>query len=306
MINRIIDISETQRILRIRNKLLEICKGSDVLASMPPKDVACLLLSSQQTTLSVSVLSTLSLQGAIIVTCDDKHLPAGMMFPLQGNHLQQERIRLQCSASPVLVKRLWQTLVQAKITGQAECLEKYRGTDFGLRALSAKVRTGDSQNIEGRAAAIYWKKIFGHPFVRDRQAENVNIIFNYGYTVLRAMVARAICAVGLHPSIGLNHHNRYDLFALADDLIEPFRPCVDDIILSSPLLSSADTMSPAVKQALLHPLITGLLPYPKATHDLFHALLSTTESLTASFKHNKNMLRLPSSIITKSPPHEPI
>ena len=129
-----------------------------------------------------------------------------------------------------MVKRLWQTVVRAKISRQADLLCELNRNDFGLHSLEAKVFSGDPQNIEARAAVIYWKHLFCSPFTRDRSAHDSNLLLNYGYAVLRAMTARACCAAGLHPTIGINHHNRYDPFCLADDLMEPFRPVVDRIV----------------------------------------------------------------------------
>ena len=123
--------------------------------------------------------------------------------------------------------RTWRQIVRAKLAAQARLLQERTNQNWGLPLLAEKVRSGDPQNLEAHAARIYWKALFGEDFRRDREAEDLNRHLNYGYAVLRAIVARAVCAVGLHPSLGLHHHNRYDSFCLADDLMEPFRPLVD-------------------------------------------------------------------------------
>lgn len=163
----------------------------------------------------------------MVVISGPDRLPASMMLPLNANYLQTERFHAQINAGLPLKKRLWQTVVQEKIRRQGELLREVCGTDFALCGLSREVRSGDPENMEGRAAVIYWKHLFPDGFRRDRTASDSNLLLNYGYAVLRAMTARACCAAGLHPSLGVNHHNRYDPYCLADDLMEPFRPVVD-------------------------------------------------------------------------------
>lgn len=193
--------------------------------TMPLADVAALIVSHPQVTYTHAVLPGLAAAGAIFVACDEKHLPAAMLLPLVAHSTQTERIGKQAALSLPTRKRLWQQIVQEQIYARARLLEERTGKDWGLTPMAAQVRSGDPQNLEGQAARIYWQNLFSpEPFRRDPEAEGLNSCLNYGYAVLRAAVARALCGAGLHPSLGLHHHNRYDPFCLADDFMEPFRP----------------------------------------------------------------------------------
>ena len=159
-------------------------------------------------------------------------MPVSMQLPLNGNYIQNERFRAQLSASVPLNKRLWQTIVKEKIKRQGLLLKSSCGDDCGLLKLSNSVNSGDTDNLEGRAAVIYWKNLFQKTFLRERENEDNNLLLNYGYAVLRAMAARACCGAGLHPTLGINHHNRYNPYCLADDIMEPYRWVIDKKVLS--------------------------------------------------------------------------
>jgi CRISP-associated protein Cas1 len=181
----------------------------------------------------------------MLIVSDEKHLPAAMLLPLSTHSTQTERFARQAAVSLPTRKRAWRQIVQAKLQAQARLLEEIIGKDGGLGLMAGKVRSGDPDNLEAQAARIYWQALFGKDnpdspgqvFHRDREGEGVNPHLNYGYAVLRAIVARALCAAGLHPSLGVHHHNRYDTFCLADDLMEPFRPLVDRVVARLPLKS---------------------------------------------------------------------
>jgi CRISPR-associated protein Cas1 len=195
---------------------------------MPLSDVGVVVASNPGVTCTLAALAGVCAAGGAFVACDDRRLPVGMMLPLQGHHLQTERIAIQVAAKLPVRKRLWQQIVQAKLRAQAACLTAEVGTDSGILALARRVRSGDPDNLEAQAARKYWASLLAEwNFRRDQEGEGLNAVLNYGYTVLRAMTGRAVCAVGLHPSIGLHHHNRYSQFVLADDLMEPFRVVVD-------------------------------------------------------------------------------
>jgi CRISPR-associated protein Cas1 len=156
-----------------------------------------------------------------------------MVLPLDAHSTQAERFDQQAQAPEPLRKRLWQQIVKVKVYAQARLLDELYGNDQGLATLAAKVRSGDTDNIEAQASRRYWLALFDdRDFKRNRDAEDQNRQLNYGYGVLRAIVARAICGAGLHPSLGLHHHNRYDAFRLADDLMEPLRPRVDRAVVA--------------------------------------------------------------------------
>ena len=169
------------------------------------------------------------------ITCDSKSLPVGLMLPLCGNTTQSERFRHQIEASLPLKKQLWQQTVQAKISNQASVLENCTDAETACMNVWAKdVKSGDSENIEGRAAAYYWKKLFGYieDFNRDREGVPPNNLLNYGYAILRAVVARALVSSGMLPTLGIHHHNRYNAYCLADDIMEPYRPFVDEMVFN--------------------------------------------------------------------------
>jgi CRISPR-associated protein Cas1 len=228
MTNRILDFADTAVFLNASNGLLVIRPREAAEITVPFADIAAVVASHLQVTITEYALSELAKAGAIFVCCDEKRLPAAMMLPLQANTLQTERFAIQARASLPVRKRAWQVVVQAKIRAQAAALRALHGEDAGLAAMVARVRSGDVGNLESLASLRYWKRLFGDPsFRRGDEADPRNGLLNYGYAVVRAVVARAICGAGLHPSFGLHHHNRYDPFCLADDLMEPFRPLVD-------------------------------------------------------------------------------
>jgi len=165
--------------------------------------------------------------GATVLVTGRDHLPRGMMLPLDAHHVQTERHRAQVEAGAPLKKRTWQALVSSKINQQASVLMCFTGSHGGLGPLARRVRSGDPDNLEAQAAQRYWPRLFGKEFRRDRDADGVNALLNYGYAIVRAAAARAIVAAGLIPSLGVFHRNRANPFCLADDLLEPYRPLVD-------------------------------------------------------------------------------
>jgi CRISPR-associated protein Cas1 len=228
MTNRILDFSETPVFLHASNGLLVIKPQEAAEQTVPFTDIAAVVASHPQVTITEYALSELAKAGGIFICCDGKRLPAAMLLPLQANSLQTERFALQAQAPSPVRKRAWQTIVQSKIRSQAAVLRLLHGEDAGLTAMAARVRSGDAGNLEAQASVRYWRLLFGAPaFRRGDEADPRNDLLNYGYAVIRAIVARAICGAGLHPSFGLHHHNRYDTFCLADDLMEPFRPLID-------------------------------------------------------------------------------
>jgi CRISPR-associated protein Cas1 len=236
MSDRILEIAHPAR-LSVRDAQLVIERDEFLPFVTPVSGVHTLLLAHPQVTLTQAVVSRLAEAGAMLVTIDHRYLPVAMTLPLQVHSLQTERLAAQMSLKPVKRKQLWTQIVQAKIRAQGSLLKERSGSDGGLIATAARVRSGDPDNLEAQAARRYWGLIFGDPkegqsrFRRGadplESGPDQNRHLDYGYTVLRAAVARAVCAAGLHPSIGLHHHNRYDPFCLAADLMEPFRPLID-------------------------------------------------------------------------------
>lgn len=225
---RVVEVAEGGTRLSVSKGRLEVKRDGLDLAAIPLSDIAVVLVSHPAVTLTQAVLTGLAESGAAFVACDDRRQPAAMLLPLHGHYVQGERIALQVEAPKPRLNRVWQQVVRAKIRAQARLLSGLHGSDSGLGVLAARVQSADRANVEAQAARRYWPLLFGDPsFRRDRDAADQNRLLNYGYAVLRAVVARGICAAGLHPSIGIHHHNRYDAFRLADDLMEPLRPRVD-------------------------------------------------------------------------------
>ena len=259
MTNRILSIEEPGSSLRVDLDRLVIERRDDKPTFYCPlNEIAVLVLEHGGILLSQAVLSRLIEAGGAVVVCDSQHLPVGMMFSLNANTLQTERFARQADASRPTMKRLWQETVRLKILAQARLLRRLNGEDGGLEHMAGRVRSGDPDNLEAQAARRYWPRMFpGNEFRRDRTAQDQNRHLNYGYAVLRAVVARALCAAGLHPSLGLHHHNRYNPYCLADDVMEPFRPLVDQIVASR-VRAGCDRGEPLTREVraqLLQPLV---------------------------------------------------
>jgi len=196
-------------------------------ATLPIEDLGVVIVDDVRATYTQTVFLELLAAGATVMVTGRDHLPAGMMLPLDAHHVQTERHRAQVEASVPVKKRIWQALIGAKIALQSAVLLHFTSHHGGLLPMSKRVRSGDPDNLEAQAAQRYWPTLFGEDFRRDRQAEGINALLNYGYAVMRAAIARAIVASGLIPSLGVFHSNRSNPFCLADDLLEPYRPYVD-------------------------------------------------------------------------------
>jgi len=294
VIERILDLSERRSFLQVRHKCLQVLVDGTVEASIPLPEVKVVVAAEPHTTFTQAALAGLAAHGGTCVLCDEKHYPVGMLLPLQTHHIQVERFTAQARASHPTCKRVWQTIVKAKILSQHRCLERLDRVDSRLPALVKLVRSGDPANVEAQAARRYWPQVFGDPqFRRDRHAGNQNRFLNYGYAVLRAMTARAICAAGLHPGLGLHHHNRYSTFPLADDLMEPFRPLVDVAIANG--LSELEPDAPLDRNAKRN-IIQPLLDRYDNGHEvrsLWDWLARTASSLEKVFSKEARNLDIP-------------
>ncbi len=231
-------------------------KGQEEMADMyvPIEDIGVIVLDHEQITLSHRLLEKLIDNNAALITCNEKHLPTGMLLNLDGNSLQAERFKYQQDATIPLKKQLWQQTVQYKIANQAAVLEHFNIDSGRLRELSKAVKSGDSDNYEAQAAAFYWKVLFppAWNFIRHREGEPPNNLLNYGYSILRGVVARSLVGSGLLPTLGIFHHNKYNAYALADDIMEPYRPYVD--LLVRQIInetSSIDVLNRELKARLL-------------------------------------------------------
>lgn len=207
---------------------------NEAVRTIPIEDIGVVVLDHPRITITSGVMEALLENGAAVITCDSRSLPTGLLLPLSGNTVQNERFRTQLDASLPLRKQLWAQTVQAKILGQAAVLELCAHTEAGcMFAWAKEVRSGDPDNLEARAAAYYWRHVFHAlpDFIRDREGTPPNNLLNYGYAILRAVVARALVSSGLLPTLGIHHHNRYNAYCLADDIMEPYRPFVDRLVI---------------------------------------------------------------------------
>lgn len=198
------------------------------LGSIPIEDVGVVLLDNQQITITHALMAALIERNVALISCDEKHLPVGLMLPLDGNTIQSERFTIQIEASEPLKKNLWAQTIKAKIENQAIVLKKAGIDNKRLLALVPQIQSGDPDNVEGRAASVYWKLLFDNlEFTRDRFGTMPNAHLNYSYAIVRAIVARALVGSGLLPTLGIHHSNKYNAYCLADDIMEPYRPFCD-------------------------------------------------------------------------------
>ncbi len=223
-------------------------------ATIPIEDIGVVVLDHRQITLTHGVMAALLDNNAAVVTCDNSHMPVGLMLPLEGHTVQQERFQDQLCSSLPLRKQLWQQTVQQKILNQAALLKELHDIETGnMRQWAKEVLSGDSTNLEGRAAAFYWSKMFPTipDFTRSRDGAYPNALLNYGYAILRAVIARALVGSGLLPTLGIHHHNRYNAYCLADDIMEPYRPYVDRLVVETMAVCCDVEVTTAIKSHLL-------------------------------------------------------
>lgn len=226
--DRVIEIAFGAARISLRDGCILVARDGMPTTTMPAREVGVLILAHPQATATTPALDALMSEGATVLVCDRACQPSGLMLPLRTNTLQTQRMLAQAGASLPARKRLWQQIVKAKIRAQAATLIALREDDGGLREMAERVRSGDPMNVEANAAQRYWPLLFRDPEFRRRfDAEDQNRLLNYGYAILRASMGRAVCAAGLHPSIGLHHKSRDNPWCLCDDLMEPYRPLVD-------------------------------------------------------------------------------
>lgn len=225
-------LSKKQKQLVIKMEGMTDARGLPGPRTIPLEDIGMVVLDNPQITLSHGLISELSKEGAVVVSCDEKHLPNGMLLPMNGSHVQSQRWRAQLEATKELKDRLWKQTVEAKIQNQLLHLRERESVMGKMVYYKQNVQDGDSANAEGQAAAFYWKHIFPEldSFQRDRLGTPPNQLLNYGYAILRALTARCLAGSGLLVTLGIHHQNKYNSYCLADDIMEPYRPVVDRIV----------------------------------------------------------------------------
>lgn len=253
--------------------------------SAPIEDIGVVILDNSQITITQGLIAALLENNVAMISCNYSHLPIGLFLPLESNITQSEKFQAQISATEPLKKQLWQQTISAKIFNQAQVLSKQKKKSENMKRWAKSVKSGDSENIEGRAAVYYWKNLFPTEleFIRNRDGAAPNNLLNYGYAVLRAIVARGLVGSGLLPTLGIHHHNKYNAFCLADDIMEPYRPYVDELVLS--IFNNGEDyeeLTPSIKKQLLTiPVIDIIIEDEKSP--LMVGLTRTTSSLAKCF-----------------------
>lgn len=292
MVDGIVEIADDGRYLSLYRGFIVVSDKDRQLGRVPLADISALILSANQASVSKNLMSALAEQNSSVICCDKRYLPSSITLPYSGNYESAHRMRSQIDAGLPLCKQVWQRLVKEKVGNQAAVL-LWRGHEKQGRSVEAmvrRVRSGDPDNMEAQAAKRYWANVVRPGFVRDRFAENENILFNYVYTVLRSAVARSVVGSGLLPALGVHHRGRLNPFSLVDDLMEPYRPLADSVVLE--LLGDKDEveLTPEVKRRLAAVLRLDLETF-KGVSPLFEVLHSLAYSLVQSYEKKKECLQ---------------
>ncbi|MXP25449.1 type II CRISPR-associated endonuclease Cas1 [Altererythrobacter indicus] len=289
--DRIVDVATDKVHLSAYRGLLIVTLDHEEIGRVALDDIAAIIVHAHGVTWTTNLVVKLAERGALMVLCAANHAPVAMTIPIEGHHAQNARFRAQWESTLPFRKQAWKTVVQAKIRNQGSLLSALgREEGEALGHIADRVRSGDSANAEAQAARRYWPALLGRDFRRDRDAGGANALLNYGYTVMRAAVTRAIVAAGLHPTIGLHHANRLNAFALADDLVEPFRPLVDAAVQQ--MTSSGDSELNGLAKARLAALLSADLDMQGSNTPVIVAMQRLAQSLAMSFEQKKQNLTL--------------
>lgn len=261
-------------------------------SSIPIEDIGYVVLDHPEIYLSIPAMNFLIENNTALIICSTNHLPNGMFLNLNSHHIQQEIFKKQINASVPLKKQLWQQTIVEKITNQGLLLEKNANTKNALEFLASKVLSGDSSNMEGVAAAMYWKQFFEIKFKRERFGDYPNNFLNYGYAILRAATARSLSGSGLLNTLGIHHKSKYNAFALADDIMEPFRPIVDEKVLEIMKNYDEQELNTVIKSELLQ-ILTRTVYFEEEKSPLMVALQKTSSSLQQCFTGERKKIKYP-------------
>ena len=279
--------------LSLKDKQMVITfKDNKDTVSRPIEDIGFVIIENPMISITVPLLNELADNNVSVVFCDKKQMPKTMLMTLEGNTTQQESYKYQLEASTPTKKNVWKQLVECKIKNQALLLNKVGKNGGVLKQYYMNVKSGDADNREGAAAREYWSRIFDSEFKREREGIPPNNLLNYGYTILRAAVSRALIGSGLYPAFGVFHRNRYNAFPLADDVMEPYRPFVDEIVYHLYYDGAVSELDNQSKGALLRLLFSDV-KMGKVTRPLENALSLTTASLLRIYKGETDKLSLP-------------
>ena len=261
-------------------------------STIPIEDIGYLVIDHPEIYLSIPALNLLIDNNTAVIICNTNHLPNGMFLNLNSHHIQQEIFKNQINASAPLKKQLWQQTITEKITNQGILLQKITSKNNNFEFLASKVLSGDSANMEGVAANFYWKSFFEHNFKRERFGDYPNNFLNYGYAILRAATARALSGSGLLNTLGIHHKSKYNAFALADDIMEPFRPIVDEKVAEIMQNYSEQELNTAIKAELLQ-ILTRTVYFKEEKSPLMVALQKTASSLQQCYTGERKKIKYP-------------
>lgn len=280
--------------LTLKNKQLLIQnKETHEESSVPIEDIGFAIIENNQTYISIPAINALTENNAAVIFCNEKHLPFSMTLPLDCNSIQNQLFTAQIEATLPVKKKCWKEIIEQKIKNQALVLEKYNIDSIKLKEYSSQVKSGDTTNREAIAAKLYWDLLIDVDWVRTRDGEYPNNLLNYGYAILRAAMARSLIGSGLLPTLGIHHHNKYDAYALADDMMEPYRPYIDDEVLEyTKLYPECEEISLEFKKKILN-ILTRDVVIGKLSRPFMIALTITSSSLAKVFTGEAEKLSLP-------------
>ena len=264
-------------------------------STIPAEDIGYLVIDHPQVFISIPAMNLLIDHNAAIVVCGNNHLPNGMFLNLNSHHIQQEIFRNQMEASLPLKKQLWQQTTKEKIRNQGQLLERITGEKNSFEFLMSKVLSGDTSNMEGVAANMYWKTFFEHCDIkvkRERFGNFPNNFLNYGYAILRAATARSLSGSGLLNTLGIHHRNKYNAYALADDMMEPYRPLVDEKVFELIAMSEEQELTTSTKAEFLK-ILTQTVYFNEEKSPLMVGLQRSASSLQQCFTGEKKKINFP-------------
>lgn len=291
--DRIIEIAQNNRYLAVERGFMTVSENGLEIGRVPVDQIGAVVANAHGLTYSNNLLVRLADQGAPLIVCGANHVPVSVVLPLESHHLQGDIITAQAALKPSALNRYWKEIVRAKLTQQAAVLTACGVADSPLRRMAKQVKNGDPENLEGQGAKYYFQALFGKDFRRDRSLSGINAMLNYGYTVLRSAVIRAVVAAGLHPSLGIHHCNQYNAMRLADDLMEPFRPLVDFCVYRLP--DKTDTVTAEIKKRLVA-LLSCTAQTPKGCCEINYLIENLAVSLAKCALGENDKLDLPSAM----------
>lgn len=295
MIKRTLYLGQAAYLSLRDGQLLVRLPAEERSRSIPIEDIGVLILDHQQISITHGLMNALEAHKCALITCSASHMPSGLFLPLNAHSLQSERFQTQIEATLPLKKQLWQQTVRMKIQNQARVLEEvYAHPQANMLAWVKQVRSGDPDNLEARAAAYYWANLFPSlpKFTREREESAPNALLNYGYALLRAVVARSLVSVGLLPTLGIHHHNRYNAYCLADDIMEPYRPYVDKFVQEIYEREYPESLTKDIKHRLLTIMEQDVV-IDGITHPLSIATSLTASSLVRCFEGSSKQIDYP-------------